>query len=109
VAADIRVHPPPEPERDPREAGEFTVRSDPALIARGWTRRNIADPARAQEIIDLYQSIGYEVNVAKLTPADFGPDCQGCTPEICASYVAIYTRGRDEPQGGFDGSDPASA
>jgi hypothetical protein len=92
VAEDIRVHPPPEPERGPREDGELAVRPDPALIAAGWTRRNVADPVRARETVDLYRSLGYEVKVVDLTPADLHLSCHACAPDICGSYVMIYTR-----------------
>ncbi|MCP3902268.1 MAG: hypothetical protein GY715_01420 [Planctomycetes bacterium] len=96
MAADIRVHPPSEPERGPREDGEFSVRTDPALLAQGWTRRNLADPARAEETIELYRSLGFEVKVVQLTPADFGPSCDDCAPLVCRSYVLIYTRKPDD-------------
>jgi len=94
VATDIRLHPPPEPDPPPgaNDTSELSVRSDPALIAAGWIRRNLAGPDRATEITDLYASLGYEVKVVTLTPADFGPSCRDCAPDICRSYVLIYTR-----------------
>jgi hypothetical protein len=127
VAADIRLHPSPEPDRDPGEAHEHSVRSDPALVAQGWTRRNLADPARAREAIDLYESLGFEVKVARLTPADLGPACRDCAPDICRAYVLLYTRRTDDssprpgesspdasrkplvPPGGSNGSNSAPA
>ena len=92
MSVDIRVHPPSEPEGDRREQGELTVRTDPTLIAEGWTRRNLAAPDRAREMVDLYRSLGYEVKEVKLTPEDFGPSCDGCAPLVCRSHVLIYTR-----------------
>ena len=91
--ADLRLHPPAdrEPKREPSEF-ESSVRSNPKLLAEGWVRRNLADPARAEEMTELYRSLGYEVQAVKLTPEDFGPCCQDCASEICRSYVVIYTR-----------------
>jgi hypothetical protein len=73
------------------EAG-FSIPADPKLIAEGWFRRYLADPDRAQEAIDLYASLGYEVKAQTLTPDDFGPDCGDCASVVCRSYVLIYTR-----------------
>ena len=96
MATDIRLHPPAEPNRDSSGDGAFSVRSDPKLIAAGWTRRSLAGPDRAREVIDLYESLGYEVKAISLTPADFGPSCRDCAPVICLSYVLIYTRKADD-------------
>lgn len=73
------------------EAG-FSIPADPRLIADGWIRRHLADPDRAQETIDLYTSLGYEVKAQTLTPDDFGPGCGECASVVCRSYVLIYTR-----------------
>jgi hypothetical protein len=109
---DVRLHPPPEPEREPRgrsagqsagqpEAGaidEHAIRSDPALLAAGWTRRNLAEPARIEELIDLYRALGFEARAVQLTPEDFGPSCVSCASAICRTYVMIYTRRAEPPR-----------
>ena len=64
------------------------------LIAAGWQRRYLADPARAQEARDTYEAAGFEVHLEQLLPADFGAACSGCAETVCASYVVIYTRKR---------------
>lgn len=71
---------------------EFPIAADPKLEAEGWVRRHLADPARAEEAMELYQSMGFEVHARQLTPDDFGPDCRACAVEVCSSYVLIYTR-----------------
>jgi hypothetical protein len=74
---------------------DFAVTSMPGdaeLVAAGWVRRHLADAARAQESIDLYTSMGYEVKVQELTPADFGPQCAHCASVMCRACVLIYTR-----------------
>ncbi len=81
-----------------------TVRADPKLLADGWVRRYLADPDRARESIELYASLGYEVRTEKLSPADFGAECQQCAAVLCHSYVLIYTR-RMKPKHGSGASD----
>ena len=70
----------------------FSIPADPKLLAEGWERRHLADPDRAQEAIEVYSSLGYEVKAQNLTPADFGSDCGDCASVVCKTYVIIYTR-----------------
>lgn len=77
------------------ESVGLSVSSDAALIADGWVRRHLVDPQRAEESVELYESLGFEVKVQKLTPTDFGTKCQQCASTICGSYVMIYTRKRE--------------
>ncbi|MCP4853515.1 MAG: hypothetical protein GY903_03370 [Fuerstiella sp.] len=69
------------------------IPADEKLVAEGWQRRYLADPSRAEEAIELYSSLGYEVKAQKLTPADLGPNCGTCSEAVCRSFVLIYTRG----------------
>ena len=73
-----------------------------ALEAEGWQRRYLADEHRAQEALELYGSLGFEVRAEKLEPSDFGSQCGECSLAVCRSYVLIYTRKTDrrEPAGG---------
>jgi hypothetical protein len=73
-------------------ADELCIPADPKLVAEGWVRRHLADPARAKESIDLYTSMGYEVKVQKLTASDFAPTCGKCASVVCQTCVLIYTR-----------------
>ena len=74
------------------EGESFSVRDDPTLIAAGWERRQLADPNRAKEAIDLYESLGFEVLAKELKDSDFGEDCKTCAVVGCQGYVMIYTR-----------------
>jgi len=76
----------------PAESGPYRARSDPQLLAQGWTRRYLAGPERAQEAIDLYRQLGFEVLAHPLQPTDFGEHCHDCASIVCRSYVMIYTR-----------------
>jgi hypothetical protein len=112
VTHDVRLHPSPEPgpERGPHPGAvdEHAIPADPTLVAAGWTRRSLADPARAAEMIELYRSLGFEAQAVELEPEDFGPSCLSCASILCRSYVMIYTR-RPEPRGEAHGSDAPSA
>lgn len=80
----------------PAEGGNgfegLPVPADPKLVAAGWVRRHLADAARAEESVELYRQMGYEVRVQRLTPADFGPRCARCAEAACHACVLIYTR-----------------
>lgn len=71
---------------------QFSVADDPELIAAGWVRRFLADPKRAQEAMEMYTDLGFEVMAKKLSPDDFGPMCGECGASVCHSYVVVYTR-----------------
>lgn len=71
---------------------ELSLFADPALLADGWVRRHLVDPSRAQESIDLYTAMGFEVKAQKLTPENLGSQCKDCAAIVCASYIMIYTR-----------------
>ena len=42
-----------------RVLSESQLRPDPARVAEGWERRFIADSTRAEEAIQLYESLGF--------------------------------------------------
>ncbi|MAF26996.1 MAG: hypothetical protein QF819_10335 [Gemmatimonadota bacterium] len=62
------------------------------LEAQGWVRRNLSDPSRVDEVVELYESLGHEVRIEKLGPEDFADACESCALSVCSSYVMIYTR-----------------
>jgi hypothetical protein len=85
----------PQKQPCPADDDDFALPSlaaDSELAAAGWVRRNLADAARARESVELYESMGFEVKVRTLTPADFGPQCAHCASAACAACVLIYTR-----------------
>ena len=77
---------------DPTSLESISVQPDPALLAEGWERRQLADPERAKEAVELYESLGFEVLAKELTEADFGDACKTCAVAGCNGYVMIYTR-----------------
>lgn len=95
---EIRIHPssdqkPPEQHRDTIScADDVGVRTNPKLAAEGWERRSLVDPARAEEFIELYESLGFEVLAQKLTAEDFSDTCRECASVVCQTYILIHTR-----------------
>ena len=73
-------------------ADDIGVRTDPKLAAEGWERRSLVDPSRAEEFIELYESLGFEVLAQKLTPEDFSETCRDCASVVCKTYILIHTR-----------------
>jgi len=71
---------------------EQGIRTDQELIALGWVRRHLADPDRAREARELYESMGFEVRLQALSPRDFGAKCKLCAETVCGTYAMIYTR-----------------
>ncbi len=68
------------------------VRADSALIAAGWTRRFLSDPARVEEVRQLYAGLGFDVRAERPHPDDFAPKCGDCSETACQTYMMIYTR-----------------
>ena len=66
-------------------------RPDPRLVAEGWERRFLAEPARIREAIELYSSLGFEVRAEPVTSADLSEECGECVLAT-ATYLTIYTR-----------------
>lgn len=78
--------------------GERRVHSDHQreveLATAGWQRRFVADAARAEETIALYQQLGFEVLVEPVHLIDTGDDCDDCRLLMQRDYQTIYTRKR---------------
>jgi hypothetical protein len=67
---------------------------DPALVAEGWERRFTVDGRRLKEYTALYTSLGYDVHVEPLQPAEVGPECVDCRLIALLQFSTIYTRQR---------------
>jgi len=60
--------------------------------AEGWERRFVAEGARAEEMIRLYQDLGFQVVADPVRVDEFGQLCEACGMVAQAAFVAIYTR-----------------
>ena len=59
-------------------------------IADGWELRFTADARRAQEAVELYAQLGYEVRVEPMRAQD--DECGACCGSV--GIQAVYTRRR---------------
>ena len=72
---------------------------DPKRVSEGWTRRFIADGARAEEMVELYRHLGFEVVADPITPQDLGGTCEQCQLVMQLQFKVIYTRRPPRPPG----------
>jgi len=75
-----------------RALSEAQLEGDPQRIADGWERRFIADRPRAEEAIELYSGLGYEVCADPLMREELADDCDDCLLVAQLRFVTIYTR-----------------
>jgi len=75
-----------------RILSELQLQGDPALLADGWERRFSADPQRAEEAIQLYNQLGYEVRAEPLSPDEVRNECEDCRRLAALGFKTIYTR-----------------
>lgn len=61
------------------------------LTADGWERRFIADARMAQDAIDTYSELGYEVKLVPFNAVELNDECRGCKTQI-EQFSVIYTR-----------------
>lgn len=66
------------------------------LEAQGWVRRFTVEAERADEYVELYQSLGDEVRVEPVTPELLAvEECADCLLAASDKYIVIYTRPTD--------------
>jgi hypothetical protein len=66
------------------------------LEAQGWTCQFTVEAERADEYVELYESLGNEVLVKPVTPGlQVAEECTTCLLAACDRYVVIYTRPTD--------------
>ena len=75
-----------------RALSEAQLEVDPQRIADGWKRRFIADRTRAEEAIELYTQLGYEVCADPIMREELADDCEDCLLVAQMRFVTIYTR-----------------
>jgi hypothetical protein len=65
------------------------------LLASGWVRRTITDDQRLTELVELYESLEFEVHIEPLTPENLkaiGEECDSCYIDNWDKYKIIFTR-----------------
>ena len=63
-----------------------------ALEAQGWQRQFTTDQTRLEEMVDFYQSLGYEVRVESACDELPLPECLSCYEKFCDKYKTIFVR-----------------
>jgi hypothetical protein len=82
-------------EREARRVlSEAQLEGDPARLADGWERRFIAEARRAEEAIELYAQLGYEVCADPVRAEELGEECDDCQLLAALQFQTIYTRKR---------------
>jgi hypothetical protein len=71
------------------------LQPDPTRLAAGWERRFIADAARADEAMELYRDLGYEVCADPVRAEELDEECTDCRLLATLKFVTIYTRRRE--------------
>lgn len=66
------------------------------LEREGWVRQFTADEPRLSEVVELYESLGFEVHLEPVTPDESVVECQICFEEESERYKTIYTRPSEE-------------
>jgi signal recognition particle subunit SEC65 len=66
-------------------------------MVEDWKRRMVASEPRLSEIVEMYESLGYEVKLEPLDPNDPGWDEEACTlclddPVESERTRVVYTR-----------------
>lgn len=61
------------------------------LESEGWKRQSVIDEPRLSELVELYESLSYEVLLVPFDPGDEPSECHVCL-EDAGRYKVIYTR-----------------
>ena len=75
-----------------RVLSDAELQPDPAFVAEGWERRFTADPQRAEEAMELYAQLGYEVRAEPVNRQELKDECDGCRSTVTFQFKTIYTR-----------------
>lgn len=80
-------------------SGVFDL-ADPERVRAGWQHRFVAAGARAEEMIELYRELGFEVAADPVPTGGPEDGCAGCFGAGGDEYRSIYTRrpGEEPPE-----------
>ena len=65
-------------------------------IKNEWVKRNITDADKVADIVETYQSMGYEVKVEDYEADSCDSDCNTCMVETPDKFKVIYTRQQED-------------
>ncbi|MCG6963061.1 MAG: hypothetical protein LJE95_07320 [Acidobacteria bacterium] len=67
-----------------------------AVDEEGWTKQTTTDEPRLSELVELYQELGFEVQLRPVSREDLGADCAECYLVFPERFRTIYTRPKGE-------------
>jgi hypothetical protein len=70
-----------------------TEQKDQELARDGWIRRFVGGPPRLLEIREVYETLGHEVRLETLSPAELAEECGDCRLAL-ELFRVVYTRRR---------------
>jgi hypothetical protein len=62
------------------------------LEGEGWTRRFISEGERLKEMVEMYESLGFEVHLESVKAGESQEECDLCFDVEDKTYYTIYTR-----------------
>lgn len=65
------------------------------LEKKGWIKRTTIGEPRLSEIVELYESLGYQVRVEPLTLGDLDEECRSCYENEADELKTVYIRKKD--------------
>jgi hypothetical protein len=75
-----------------RHLAGANLEPDPQRVAEGWTRRFVADSARAEEVLELYRQLGFDAVADPIAPEDLHGSCEQCRVVAQLQFKVVYTR-----------------
>jgi hypothetical protein len=62
------------------------------LKKQGWIKRTIIDEPRLSEIVDEYESLGFEVRLEPVNLEEMDKECRRCYGNNAAKFKTVYIR-----------------
>ncbi len=63
---------------------------------KNWQRRNIVDEPRLSELVEMYESLGFEVMLKDFIPDENSDKCSECMTAFPERYKILFTREKED-------------
>lgn len=61
-----------------------------------WVKRNVTDEHRVKDMIELYESMGFEIKVEDFSVQNNHSECNECMLESPEKFKVIFTRRNEQ-------------
>jgi len=61
-----------------------------------WVKRNVTDEHRVKDMIELYESMGFEIKVEDFSVGNSHSECNECMLESPEKFKVIFTRRNEQ-------------